>query len=124
MWLASRPAEELAPWLGRSGQEAIVEGIEVEQRLHIITGTGPALIAEVLIGLGLVEGVSRAFAQCEPVPPVGGRPGVLTAYGNRRDAGVLQLLHHGLELIPGLRSFSNTGLLEQILGIPDAAGKH
>ena len=123
MWLASRPAEELAPCWAVSGQEAFVEGIEVEQapaglRRHWVQHSS----AEVLLGLAPLSKASAEHSRRdEPVPPVAGRPGVLAAYEQSASmpasfsfcTTVLQLIRRSSEF-QSIPAFSNRSLEYQM----------
>src|SRR5262249_24702466 len=89
-------------------------------RLEVVTGLGEARVVELRLRDRGGDGGLRALAEHVVLPPEGVRPAVLAADRDRGEAGGLQLLHVGVELVGGGRRRGDAGLLEQVLAVPEA----
>ena len=100
-------------------QEAVLEGLRVEELLHVGARLEPARVLEVVRDRRLLHRRLAAELRGEIVPVEGVRPAVLASDRDRRDVRRLQLVDRGDELRPGRRCRRDPGLLEEVFVVPE-----
>ena len=103
----------------RGGQEALLERLHVDQPLELLAGLDEALAVERAVLAGLLHRVRTGDAQRQVGPPEHAGPLVLLAERDRGDAGGLELLDGGQEVVPRGGRLVDARLLEQRGVVPD-----